>query len=211
MKNVTQDVNNKVVDYIHPASKNRYNKLNYIAFQIRQNKEKKTKIFNGKNDFILKEKNKDDNTKWSEVPPFIIDVDVEQPDFNVGILTQEDNDIYKKQEKERIENIKKKNEENKKYKAVDDSEEIKKDEERIDKMIEKMNLENDDNDDDECINCMGMERCLKCFDRKQEEAIELMKNLNGQSTPKDMSMDNSENEKVAKVDDSVNFSFTSLE
>ena len=48
------------------------------------NKPVKTNIRAGKNDFLIRVKDKNSNKKWSEIAPYQIKIKI--PDFNVGVM-----------------------------------------------------------------------------------------------------------------------------
>ena len=80
----------RIVMYVDPRAKKRYNAIQNIAKTIRQKSDNKiqTTVRNGKFDFLLRQKVKGDNTPWSQIPPLLLDQNL--PEIEIGMFK----DIY---------------------------------------------------------------------------------------------------------------------
>ena len=81
------DTNNpRLVMYVDKRSKKRFNAIQIIAKSIRQTSQNtvQTTIRNGKHDYLLRKKEKNDPTPWNLIPPLIIDHEL--PDFEIGMF-----------------------------------------------------------------------------------------------------------------------------
>ena len=88
LPDIEDAISNRIINYVHESAYQRFKSFEHIAYNYRQ-KNMNTRIFNGKYDFLLLVKAKGDNTKWTDIPPTIIDEDLLN-DFDVGILSPED-------------------------------------------------------------------------------------------------------------------------
>ena len=101
--NVDKEISEKIVKFVHPKGYQRWKYIDSIAWGYRQ-KGFRTKVFIGKQDYLLNVKTKEDATKWGDLAPIIIEG---SPEFDVGQLTP--TEVVKEQE--RREEQKKKTEE----------------------------------------------------------------------------------------------------
>ena len=108
MADKPEEISNKMTNYVHQSAYQRWKVFDNMAYQLRQ-KGKSTKIWHGKHDFLLLAKEKGDPQKWSEVAPRFIPEDV-LIDFDVGLLSKEDDEYYKVLQKERFDENVAKNE-----------------------------------------------------------------------------------------------------
>ena len=126
IKNASEEVNNRICNYVKPNCFKRFQYFDHMAWEARQ-RGKKTKVNTGKHDFLLLIKEKNDNNLWKNIAPRIIE---NVPDFEMGELSEEDKKEEKTQQEERMKELKRRNEEiimedrNKKEKRVNEEKEI---------------------------------------------------------------------------------------
>ena len=90
LKHVSNDVNNRIIDFISSQTHERFQFFDNAAYQARQ-RGMRTKIIIGKYDFLLLTKHKSDPQSWQNIPPRIM---TNLPHFKVGQIS--DKDIIKK-------------------------------------------------------------------------------------------------------------------
>ena len=112
LKYVGEEINNIISLYISSKTYTRFQYYDNAAWQSRQ-RGNRTKIIIGRHDFLLLTKHKSDTQNWNNIAPRILE---NLPDFNVGKMSDEDDKEEEKRIKERIENLKIKNEEINNYK-----------------------------------------------------------------------------------------------
>ena len=76
--------NPRFVTYVDPRARKRYNAIQIVAKTIRTKSKGtiQTSIRNGKHDYLLRQKQKGDQTPWSQIPPVKLDLNL--PEFEVG-------------------------------------------------------------------------------------------------------------------------------
>ena len=165
-------IQNKLTNYVHQAAFQRWKIIDNIAFQYRKNEGKSTKIWHGRSDFLLLVKDKNDTTKWSEVAPKIIPENV-LVDFDVGILSPEDDEYYKALKNDKYEENLAKNELLKKRKEEE--------EKRIDREYDehdKRGLPCSDHMEPDCLDCYyDDERLDPLGQRSQTDSMSSQSNL----------------------------------
>ena len=75
----------RLVMYVDPRARKRFNAVHNVAKTIRMKSDNtvQTSIRNGRNDFLLRRKERGDQTPWGQLPP--LDLDQNLPDFEVGM------------------------------------------------------------------------------------------------------------------------------
>ena len=75
----------RFVTYVDPRARKRFNAIQVVAKSIRtkSNGSIQTSIRNGKQDFLLRQRQKDDTTPWGQIPPLKLDLNL--PQFEIGM------------------------------------------------------------------------------------------------------------------------------
>ena len=91
----------RLIPFVPIQFKDRYQAINDIGKKMRENSKEpiKTSTRAGRFDYLLRYQSKNQNTKWSQIPPIVIKQKL--PEFNVGILKK--NNEVEKSEEESIE------------------------------------------------------------------------------------------------------------
>ena len=78
----------RITMHVDKRARSRFNAFNSIAKTIRLESEgtRQTCIRTGRHDLLLRQKDRSDNTPWSQVPPFRIETDI--PPFEIGMYKE---------------------------------------------------------------------------------------------------------------------------
>ena len=188
LSKVDQDTNDRVTEFIHPASRERWRYFNHAAWQIRKEENKKAKVLVGREDFKLIVKEKEDKTRWGDIAPIWVEGNI--PEFNIGQLSEEDKkeeDAEKERKKKRMNDINEKIDKEKKREKIENL----KEEERLNKLIEEWKREEDNKVKkiERPVRCEHDNLTKECEECKLDmESIEEHMAL-GQSTPNNSKME----------------------
>ena len=102
LKNTETDINSRVIQYTHRLALARYRFIDSLRYNI-NNKGQKAKILLGRYDYKLVIKERDDETKWGDIPPALIPDHF--PEIIVGTLNEADQQYDRVEREERKEKM----------------------------------------------------------------------------------------------------------
>ena len=101
MADKDQSVSSKLVNYVHQSAYQRWKIFDNMAWQYRR-QGKSTKIYHGKTDFLLLVKEPNDPQKWADIAPRFVPEKL-LVDFDIGKLSEEDEEYYTALQNDRFE------------------------------------------------------------------------------------------------------------